>query len=113
MRGEEGRGSTLCDWDTEEPEGEQRMLKKRRGTDRWGEQTDDCHTLQRQPIRLRTAKSPVGSANDLTSDLVQTSFPRLEDKERGIIDRFITKLSMSSHFSLFKKKNPSLSNRIS
>lgn len=40
---------------------------------------------------MRTAKRPVGSATDLPSDLVQTSFLRLVDKRKRIIDRFIMK----------------------
>ena len=54
--------------------------------------------------QMRTAKRPVELADDLTSDLVQTSFPRLVYKGKGTIDRFIMKLHTTSHFSLFTKK---------
>lgn len=50
--------------------------------------------------QTRTAKGPVGFANDLTSDFVQTSFLRLVDKGKGTIDRFIMKLSATSQFLL-------------
>ena len=52
----------------------------------------------------RTAKRPVDFANDLRSDPMQASFLRLVDKGKGTIDRFIMKLSMTSHFSLLMKK---------
>lgn len=54
--------------------------------------------------QTRTAKRPVELADDLTSDLVQTSFPRLVDKGKGTIDRFIMELHTTSHFSVFMKK---------
>lgn len=64
--------------------------------------------------QMRTAKRPVGFADDLTSDLVPTSFLRLVDKGKGTIDRFIMKLSATSQFSLFvKKKNSSFVNYVS
>lgn len=63
---------------------------------------------------MKTAKQPVGFANDLTSDLVQTSFLRLVDKGKRTIDRFIMRLSATSQFLLFmKKKNSSFVNHIS
>lgn len=53
--------------------------------------------------QMRIAKRTIEFANDLTSDLVQSSFLRLVDKGEGTIDRFITKFSMTSRFSLFMK----------
>ena len=80
---------------------EQRLLKissyrVRKEKQSGGANGHQCHMLRSW---MRTAKWPVEFADDL-SDLVLTNFLRLRDKGKGTSDRFITKLSMTSHFSL-------------
>lgn len=58
--------------------------------------------------QMRTAERPAGFANDLTSDLVPTSFLRLVDKGKETIDGFIMKVRMTSQFLHYpQEKNSS------
>ena len=75
----------------------------RKEKQRGGTNGHQCHMLQSW---MRTAKWPVEFADDL-SDLVLTNVLSLIDKGKGTIDRFITKLSMTSHFSLAVVQLPS------